>query len=338
MEVVVFSDSNTMRSCFGAVERSRKHAVRYESLQDLSQWLRNGHHRGLVYVDVTGMSAAARTRLLRRLSRHDRVVYSVIDPRNQVIDPAALLRNGAVDYVNRSVYSAGITCKRVDEISAFVKSAHPDLPAPAAAKEAGPLPGSADGRRLIVSGEDWNRVQLSREYTFLMLFAELDNAFDYTNRTSERYTTSLVNSFQRLLEEATAAYHGRVWMWREFGGIMLFPFSGGSCPAVLACVRMILSRPLDNIEKFDLKTGLSYRLSLHLGNTVYRPKGDTGYIVSDSVNFIHHLGQRFTMPGNFTLTGPVYHMTDTSLRPLFKPAGEFEGRSVYRMRLPVKPK
>ena len=336
MDLVVFSDNNRIRLCFGAIERSRKHSVRYHPVDELRGWLRNGRTNALVYVDIGSMSENAGTRMLRQLSRLSDVPHSVIDPGNRISDPAALLRAGAVDYLNRSLFAEGVSPRRIDEIEEFVSNTYPDaLIQPVRREEV--ADSAADGRAFVVSGGDWSHVRAGKEYSFYMLFAELDNAVDYANRTSERYTMSVVGSFQRLLEQTTAPYQGRLWIWRDFGGVVLFPFDGQTCQAVLPCIRMILNRPLDNIEQFDLKTSLSYRFSLHLGNTVYQNKGATAHIVSDSINYVHHLGQKFTLPGNFTLTSHVYQRTPEKLQPLFKPIGSYEGRAVYRMRLPLRP-
>lgn len=336
MDLVVFSDNNRIRHCFGAIERSRKHSVRYHPVDELRGWLRNGRTNALVYVDIGSISESAGTRLLRQLSRLSDVPHSVIDPANRISDPAALLRAGAVDYVNRSLFAEGVSPRRIDEIAEFVSNTYPDaVIQPGRLEEA--ADNISDGRALVVSGADWSGVRTGKEYSFYMLFAELDNAVDYANRTSERYTMSVVGSFQRLLERTIAPYQGRLWIWRDFGGVVLFPFDGQTCQAVLPCIRMILNRPLDNIEQFDLKTSLSYRFSLHLGNTVYQNKGDTSHIVSDSINYVHHLGQKFTLPGNFTLTSNVYQRIPEKLQSVFKPIGTYEGREVYRMRLPQRP-
>lgn len=337
MNVVVFSNDSRTRDGFSAIERSRKHAISFNPLQDLGSWLKNGREPALVYVDLHGLSRSDRGRLLRQLSRCDDVAYCIVDPKNEIPDPASLLRDGAIDYVNRALVSEGISTRRIDEVAEFVSKNYPGrlTDTTRSSFEASML--LADGRELILSGDDWSNVHPSHEYTFCMLFAELDHIVEYTNHTSERYAASVAASFRRLMEETMKPHQGRLWMWRDFGGLMLFPFNGQSCAAILPCIRMLLHRVLDNVERFDLKTGLSYRLALHIGNTVYRRRGETGHIVSDSVNFVHHLGQKFTLPGNFTLTGQVYELIPESLRSLFLLIGEYEGRLVYRMRPPLRP-
>ncbi|TVR03331.1 MAG: hypothetical protein EA403_07140 [Spirochaetaceae bacterium] len=341
MEIVVYTNSARTRTCFDAIERSRKYALAFEPLDGLDGWLKNGRNGtpSLVYVDLTGSNDAAA--VVKRLSRANGKPFCIIDARNSVEDPAGLFRSGAVDYVGRSVFVAGITVKRIDEVVSFVRNAYPE---PAPGHDEPSRDGSrnekrpASTTRFKLSGDTWDSVQLDREYTFAMLFAELDNVVDYEAKTSLGFTASLSEAFSRLVEREVAPYQGRLWMWRDYGGLVLFPFNGKSCPALVSCIRLVLNRPIENVQSFHLNTPLSFRLALHLGNTVYRHKGETGHIVSDSVNFIHHLGQKFTPPSAFTITSEVHRLVPPGLADLFVPLGNFEHRSIYRMRLPVKPR
>ncbi len=341
MEIVVYTNSARTRTCFDAIARSRKYALAFEPLERLDGWIKNGHNGApaLVYVDLTGSPDA--DAVMKRLSRTQGKPFCVIDARNSVDDPAGLFRAGAMDYVGRPVFAAGITVKRIDEVVSFVRSAYPDLTA--GRTESAPSgsrseKGTVSAKRSRPSGDTWDSVQLDREYTFAMLFAELDNVVDYEAKTSPGFTASLSEAFSRLVEREVAPYQGRLWMWRDYGGLVLFPFNGKSCPALVSCIRLVLNRPIENVQSFHLNTPLSFRLALHLGNTVYRHKGETGHIVSDSVNFIHHLGQKFTPPSAFTITSEVHRLVPQGLADLFVPLGNFEQRSIYRMRLPVKPR
>ena len=338
MVLVVFSDNRRARSCFAALERSRKYSVQHFPMNSLSHWLKNGHGEAVVYLDVDGLNPAVRTRTLRRLARREGITCCVLDPKNSVEDPAGLFHGGATDYVNRSVFNGGISPRRVDEIVGFAtrldqRVAGPsDEPAEAREKLL------IDGRPAIVSGNDWSGIQPAREYTFGMLLAEIDNLAEYASQTSERFTLSVAEAFRRFIEQTFVPYRGRPWIWHESGGLLLFPFNGRTCPAIMPCVRLVLGRTLDMVERFKLSGGLSFRLALHIGNTVYRDKGDTGHIVSDSVNFVHHLGQKYTLPGHFSVSKYAYELIPEELRPLFRPAGEYEDRVIYRMRLPIRPR
>jgi hypothetical protein len=128
--------------------------------------------------------------------------------------------------------------------------------------------------------------------------------------------------------------NGRVWMWMDFCGLVLIPFDGERCEAVLSCLRMVMNRVIISAEECDLGILLSYRIALHIGNTVYRARGDTGTIISDSINSIFHLGQKFARPGHFLVTENAEPFIPAGVRDLFRSEGVYEGRMIYRLALP----
>jgi hypothetical protein len=73
---------------------------------------------------------------------------------------------------------------------------------------------------------------------------------------------------------------------------------------------------------------------LHLGNTVYRSRGKTGTIVSDTINFLFHMGKQFSQRSHFYITAPVAPFIPDRLKKDFIPAGTFEGVKISKMRLP----
>ncbi len=86
---------------------------------------------------------------------------------------------------------------------------------------------------------------------------------------------------------------------------------------------------------FVYSTILSYRMSLDIGNTKYLTIGNTGNIISDSVNFIFHFGKQYASPGNFYLTGRVHEDIPPGLLDNFSVSERFEDRTIYRMKLPI---
>jgi hypothetical protein len=128
---------------------------------------------------------------------------------------------------------------------------------------------------------------------------------------------------------------GRIWIWDDFGGLILFPFDGEECAAVLTCFRLILNRKLIHAEELHCRVPFSFRIVLHIGNTIYRQKGKTGTLVSNSINSIFHLGKKFAKPGNFYITKEVYRYIPEKFRSYFISVGEYEGFDVLRMRLPM---
>ena len=76
-------------------------------------------------------------------------------------------------------------------------------------------------------------------------------------------------------------------------------------------------------------------MALHIGRTVYESRGNTGKIVSDTVNFMFHLGQKYLKSQNLFLTEAIVPFLPEGLRECFTGVGTFEGVEIHRMRLPL---
>jgi hypothetical protein len=129
--------------------------------------------------------------------------------------------------------------------------------------------------------------------------------------------------------------NGEIWMWNEWGGVVLFPFAYENSQPVIVATRMIFNRPLISIEDMQVDTLIDYRIALHVGNTSYNKRGDTGEIIADDINFIFHLGKKRTEKNSLYLTETTFPLLPESMRRLFVEEESFEGRGLYRMRKPL---
>jgi hypothetical protein len=167
------------------------------------------------------------------------------------------------------------------------------------------------------------------------MFFQLDQYDHLKDKASDGLTTRLTEKVRSYAESVVAPAYGRLWMWNESGGIFLFPFDGENYSPVTSCIRMMLSRRIYNVEVIGSTILYTYRVALHLGNTVYQERGKTNHIISDAVNFIHHLGSKRLEEGSFLLTGELHDLLPESLKNTFSSAGSFEGKSIFRFELPL---
>jgi len=325
VEIVLFSDSRAVREAFAGLSRRGKCGVSYMKTGDLKKGMASLAADTIVYLDVSGMGEAALKKALRLLSGKDGARYAVVDPKNSIRDAGALFHDGACDYIGRETLRGGITEKRIRRAAEFRKTEGP-------AAEAGDC-GLPVGCR--PSGRDWKEIRSGQEYTFCFMFIELDNLKESKKTFGDANLSNPIEPFLRHVERRISPAGGRVWMWTDYGAIVLFPFDGLRCDAVLTCFKMMLGRKLFSIEESGFNAWVSYRIVLHIGNTIYRSKGETGTLVSDSLNSIFHLGQKYARPGQFYLTDEVFGFVPAPLRDFFVPAGKFEGRDILRMRLPL---
>jgi hypothetical protein len=330
VNILVFSDSKKLpekmklRRRQGVVED-----VRFAPFQEFAARLKAVDTPTLCYLDISTIEEKKIAGYLRRLRKKDHILYGIVDPTGKIKDVARLFHDGAVDYLNRRILANGAGTSRLKPILDYLRGTQPVVLDRIAA--------STNQRRqasYILSGSDWASVEPGREYTFSMMFVELDGKDQMERSFGAENLSIALSSFRAYIDGFVRKFGGRLWMWFSFGGIVLFPFDAKSCPALTCGFRLMLFRRLYDIEGSRFPHFLSIRLALQIGNTPYT-KENTGHIVSDSLNSIFHLGQQFVRPGNFCVTEEVLEFGQPALRDYFVAAGTFEGKKILRMRLPI---
>lgn len=323
MQVIVHSDSQRARDCFKRIRRGGEFEVEVYPSRDFRKNLRERREPFVLYLDIQSFSPAEITRALKSLSTATGVLAGVIDPKESIRDVAGLFHQGLFDYVGKTMWREGITLKRFrTAVEAFSEELDSDDSE------------HIDGARLLPT-ESWSQITPGNEYTFCFMFFELDLNQDWKSKAGREHLERVTASLESHVQRTVSAINGRIWMWAEYGGLVLFPFDGRSCDAILTCYRMVLNRTIISAEDFEFDTLLSYRIALHIGNTVFRPRGQTGTIISDSVNFIFHLGHQFAEPGGFYLTQAVYPYLPKGIEESFLDCGDFEGNRIFRMKRPI---
>jgi hypothetical protein len=330
MNIVIFSRSRKLPEKLRFSRRKGMVAdVRFVDVEDFSSVLKAITEPSLCYLDISAIEAPKVVGYLRRLDKKENVLYGIIDQGGKIKDPASLFHAGAVDYLNRKSLENGVGMSRVKGVLEYARGVHPTVLAEAAE--------STEAKRrapYILSGSDWSSVVPGGEYTFAMMFIELDDKDRMEKSYAAKNLTAALASFRSYIEGFVKRFGGKLWMWFSFGGIVLFPFDARSCPALTCGFRLMLFKHLYDIEGSYFPHFLSFRTVLQIGNTLYTEQ-DTGHIVSDSLNSIFHLGQQFVPPGNFCVTEEVLRFGHSALRSFFVAAGTFEGRQILRMRRPV---
>ena len=325
MVVFVFTDSATVKNRLGQIDRAKKYELSVLPGQDARKVLKESPCPTMAYVDFSHLENGDGLKLARYLGSLESVRFAVLDPQGSVEDIGALFHAGAVDYLGKSQLRDEIPTKRVDAALGYY---------PFEAEVVDGTEGARSKAAWRPSGSDWEGIRSGEEYTFCFLFVELDLIDEWKRKSGRDHLDSVIEKFQSHIESVVGSLNGRVWMWTEYGGLVLFPFDGKSCDAILSCFRLVLNRDIISAEIYSYNTLISYRMALHIGNTTYRAKGKTGTIVSESLNFLFHLFKHFAEPANFYLTEPVLQFLPSGLADCFVDAGSFEGTSMFRMRLP----
>jgi class 3 adenylate cyclase len=246
-----------------------------------------------------------------------------------VKDVALLFLNGAVDYLGIHQCKAPISLQRIKSVNSFLgkngKIGKGRPPSTEKNDTIAPAPPPA---------KNWDKILSGTEYLFYMMFIELDGYKDINERLDDAEVEELLANFQNTVGKYIAGENGRLWIWNDFGGIILFPFSVKLEGIVSACMRLMLSRRIVSIEQSSQKLLLSFRIVVYAGSTTYRERGKTGRIVSDAVNSLTHIGSRFAEPGRFFLSKELYQQLSSAFQECFTEAGCYENTLLYRMKLP----
>ncbi len=318
MEIHIYSNSRAIEKAFAGVKKAKDIVLRYQPASQLKKSAKNAPKNSLIYADISSFPKAEAAQVLKSLSKLEDQLTGIIDPKGSIADVAGLFHDGAADYLGADCLKNGLTAKRLARILEFKKIEKDD---------------SAELARknYIPSGGGWKNIRAGQEYTFCFMMVELDNKADLKALPVEDFNR-ITRAFHAYLEDTVSPLDGKIWMWMDFGGLILFPFDGKKVHAIDAAFRLMVGRRLMSAEIVHLDIALSFRIAMHIGNTVYKTRGDTGTIISDSINSVFHLGQKFAEPGGFYLTNDIFIYAPSGIMNIFVPAGEYEGRSILRMK------
>ncbi len=327
MDILVFTDSLKVKESFAVKRRTQLYnRPVFLSRREFSKILPTVRSDALIYLDISGLGQGEisnRIRLLEKKESH----FAVIDPTNRIKDAAGIFHRGAVDYVNRQVLQEGITPVRLKSIVTYIQSKKKQHTSKSMKQHREPEDGS------IVTA-DWQTIVPGNEYTFYLMFIELDGKEDMEKKYGRTNLKRALSSVRNYIENSVRLFNGRIWLWSNFGGVILFPFDEAKCKALRFGFRFMLFKHFYDIEESQFPNFLSFRIALHIGSMLYSEK-NKGQIVSDSLNTVFHLGQQFTEPGNFYITSEVLKAGGNVFKGYFIDAGAYEERRIFRMRHPL---
>jgi hypothetical protein len=324
MELVLFTGSKTLAKFFARVSSLKGNVLTVFPVKEMKQNLKKIPSGSLVYCDLDSIPTKDRDKIIALVCARKNILAGFIDQKGVIRDPAMLFHKGAADYIGKGFTSASFDVKRVKTIMEFK-----------------PLFIESSGMsttRLTIkpSGTDWKLIRPGTEYTFSMMFIELDRSNDIKRSVFGKGAANPIELFRTFVENHVARSNGRVWMWTDCCCLVLFPFDGKTCEnALITGFRMYLDRKIYSIEESIFNTLISFRIAIHLGNTVYKKRGDTGTIVADSINSVFHIGQKFADEGSLYITDDANRFTPERLRDYLRSSGNFEGREIFRMRKPL---
>ena len=327
MHVVVLTENPRLRQRFHIKkQRGVVSGVHFGRHAELGQLLAGIDGAVLCYVDLAGVDERTVRGCLKALAARENCAHALIDAGRKIRDVARAFHEGAVDYLDRQGLQEGVSLARLRRVRGYLEGAQPELLERAAERAR-----AQRAAGYLLSGSDWSGIVPGQEYTFCMMFIELDGKEQMERNYGARNLSLALASFRKHIEGFVKPFGGRLWIWYSFGGLVLFPFSGDNCPALTCALRLLLFKRFYDIETSHFPNFLCFRLVLHIGNTPYVER-ETGNVVSDGLNAVFHLGQQFAEAGGCYVTEEVLRFGHPALKQYFVEAGVFEGRRVLRMR------
>ncbi len=283
----------------------------------------------LAYIDAASWSGTMDS-LLAAVAKMKHVFLGVMDSSGKVKNAIGLMHKGAVDYLSPKDIPEKLNKAHCNSVIAFIKKYRRDFQI----SNLSPHTSTSHGIEHIPVVRGWNDVKIGKTYTFEIIFVELDDREEMEKRYGTKNLQTALQVFHKYIEKNTASFGGRIWLWSKYGGILLFPFDGTECSAVICGFRIIMYKFLHDAEESHFPNFISFRLATHIGNLVYQEKSK-GEVVSDSLNTVFHLGQEYAEPGNYYLTDEIFQYTPPVVKAFFKKQGSFEDHVIYRMRTPI---
>jgi hypothetical protein len=331
LNVHIFSDNPNLKSLLQDYSANKKYIISIHHPGTLKRILKNVEETALVYFDIENIQDDS-NKIVNYLSKKNKIYFGIIDNKGKFTDISGLILSGAVDYVNTQDMKELFQEKRFKKIMGYLNKYRTDFLQDKA--EASAKIDISTRKKYKIAPKGWQSIIEGQEYTFSFLYIELDGKEEMKEKYGKKNLDKALATFKSYIEKNIKAFDGRFWIWSGFGGVILFPFNGVECYPLLCAFRIILYKYMHDVEESFFPGFISFRMVMHLGTIAYCSK-DTGNLISDTVNSIFHLGQRFTKPGNFYLTEEILKYAPEELMDFFLPVGSYENRNIFRMRLPV---
>lgn len=291
----------------------------------LNKTIENLQDGDIIYLDYSSFKAKEWNKIQEMMQEAGHFRFAVLDREGIVKDPAKLFFDGFADYLGPHIQKNDLDKERIKLIECFKKTI--------SKPENSRLSNQFDYQKL--SGKDWKAIKTGKEYTFCMLYVGFDRTQELMAKYSERVVNQIVEEFRNYLEDALTEINGEMWIWSDTKGLVLFPFDGEGIPQLRWIFDFMLNRAIINEDLYESKIDLAYHFVLHIGDTQYNKRGNTGRIVSDSINSLFHIGSHFSDDSAFFLTETCKDYIPEQFQIFFKKTDKYDGINLFKMRKPL---
>ena len=326
---------------------------------------------GEVYLDISGLSQAELKKALGLLKKNTSF-WGIIDPKGKAEDPALFFFQGASDYIGPAAVIKGLTKKRFNAALSHAAGKKEDASGRRAvktgaggqrAKASNINASKTNASKMSASNmkvskanfpkvsdtvpkkktvaklsaakfPGWKSIRAGATESFLFMFITLSGKSNLHSIVGDETFKAIKTRMREVLKNGFREADALLWMETEDSYLFLVPprIVNGRA-AVEAALKIILGSRLIGIEKLGLTIPLEFTMALHYGKTIFQTPGKTGMVISDSINYIFHLGTKKAETGRLTISDDVSEESiPEGLQDFFSPAGIFEGISIRHSR------
>jgi hypothetical protein len=288
-----------------------------------------------VYFDASAISPAEIKKTVKTLAKNN-IFWGVIDPKGAAEDPASFFFDGASDYIGSALVKKGLSKKRVAQALSWAEKSGAKDSGKGADKAGEGVPASKRKYQKLPAGkfEGWKSIRTGTKENFFFLFASIGGKTNLRSMVGEAVFNTIMNRWRDVLFQELRKADALPWMETEANSLFLVPAKSNNCKAAIeAALKMIVGSRLIGIEKLLLTIPVEFIFALHYGETVFQAPGKTGAIVSESVNYIFHLGAKKAEEGRLTISDDVSdEAIPETMQNIFLPIGTFEGIPIKHSR------
>lgn len=274
----------------------------------------------LVYLDISGMESSVLKKTIGVLKKNT-VHWGIIDTKGDAGDPAAFFFDGACDYIGAKVIKKGLNKKRFEAALSWANSR-------STAKIAN-TKSETKAKNILpnIKFEGWKSIRAGTTKPFFILFVSLTGKSNLRSMLGEAAFNIVKSRLRDVLLRELASADALHWMETEDNSLFLIPPRAENGRAVIESIlKMILNSRVISLEDLGLSITVDFTFALHYGETIYQSPGKTGAVISETVNYIFHLGTKKAETGRLAITGDVpQEIIPEGLAGLFIDAGAFEG-------------
>lgn len=286
--------------------------------QDLDALSADPPDEAIIYLDAAALPKRGLADALDRLSCARHLRWAIIDRVRTIRDPASVFHSGACDYVGPDAEEGSIDSQRLDRVAAFASRLDPEASRHHAHRSHG----------LAFPG--WDALEEGKNYELLSLYAALADADGLRTRLGETRFARLKANAQSLAHNLAQDAGGILWIVDDRSFLLLFQ-PDAATQVMTSCLKVLANMQLISFEQFRLdQESVSISFSLRRASIPWQKPGKTGTVISDALNYIFHLGRRFTPPGSIDLVDGLGSELPPRLAARLESAGDFEGRPVER--------